>query len=343
MDNSPTKTKLLFITQKINQNDDDLAFVILWIKEFIKQGIEVQVICLEKGDFDNSFPVYSLGKEEGKGKIARVFRFWKLIFSLKYNRVFVHMNPEYFTLSGWYWRLRRVPMYLWYTHYKMHIHMRLAGFFCQRMFAATKQSLPQYEGSPKKIITGHGIDLNFWLKDAGNGDNNNPAENLLTIHRLCRSKRLELGIKALKYLPEDYQLDVYGRDVERDYADEMRVLVKSGKLENRVNFKESLPMPEVRNLYKKYRVMVNMASETIDKTMLEGMLFGVYPVTTKGNSEAIGLPISLEHDDPEEIAEFILQGKWKEYNVEYLQNIVKERHSLSALISKMNKYIKDGK
>jgi len=102
-------------------------------------------------------------------------------------------------------------------------------------------------------------------------------------------------------------------------------------------------MPEVRNLYKKYRVMVNMASETIDKTMLEGMLFGVYPVTTKGNSEAIGLPISLEHDDPEEIAEFILQGKWKEYNVEYLQNIVKERHSLSALISKMNKYIKDGK
>ena len=43
---------LLFITQKIHSNDDDLAFTILWIKEFIRQGIDVRVICLEKGDFD---------------------------------------------------------------------------------------------------------------------------------------------------------------------------------------------------------------------------------------------------------------------------------------------------
>src|SRR3989338_3874231 len=156
------KTNLLFITQKIHQYDDDLAFVILWIKEFIKQGVNVQVICLEKGDWDGSFPVYSLGKERGYGKLRQALRFLKLIFSLKYNRVFVHMNPEYFTLGGWYWFIRRVPMYLWYTHYTTHVHMRLAGWLCKRLFAATKQSLPQYEGSPKKVITGHGIDVDFW-------------------------------------------------------------------------------------------------------------------------------------------------------------------------------------
>lgn len=335
-------TTLLFITQKIHQNDDDLAFVILWIKEFIKQGVEVRVICLERGVFDNSFPVYSLGKEEGRGKLARVIRFWRLIFTLKYNRVFVHMNPEYFTLGGWYWFLTRKPMYLWYTHYTMHIHMRLAGWFCKRMFAATKQSLPQYEGSQKKIITGHGIDLNFWLDGSGAQSNENSAKKLLTIHRLCRSKRLELGIKALKYLPEEYRLDVYGRDVEKDYVAEIYELVKKEKLGHRVTFKGPLPMPEVKNLYKKYRVMVNMASETIDKTMLEGMLVGVYPVTTKGNSQAIGLPISIDSDDPKEIAEFILSGQWRNYDVKYLQNIVRERHSLSALINKMNKYIVNG-
>jgi len=234
-------------------------------------------------------------------------------------------------------------MYLWYTHYTMHIHMRLAGWFCKRMFAATKQSLPQYEGSPKKVVTGHGIDLNFWLKDMDITENKNSEKSLLTIHRLCRSKRLGLGIKALHLLPEDFKLDVYGRDVEQDYADEMRVLVKSEKLENRVDFKGSLPMPEVKNLYKKYRIMVNMASETIDKTILEGMLFGVYPITTRGNSEAIGLPISIQNDDSKEIADFILQKKWQQYDVGYLQNIVKERHSLSALIKKMNKYIILGK
>src|SRR3989344_528131 len=111
------RATLLFITQKIHQDDDDLAFVILWIKEFIRQGVNVQVICLEKGDFsafggDTPFPVYSLGKELGYGKLRRALRFLKLIFTLKYNRVFVHMNPEYFTLGGWYWWLKRKPMYL---------------------------------------------------------------------------------------------------------------------------------------------------------------------------------------------------------------------------------------
>jgi len=33
---------------------------------------------------------------------------------------------------------------------------------------------------------------------------------------------------------------------------------------------------------------------------------------------------------------------WKKYNTNYLQNIIEENHSLSALIAKMNKYIKDG-
>ncbi len=337
-----SKTNLLFITQKIHQNDDDLAFVILWIKEFIKQDVDVQVICLEKGNFDNSFPVYSLGKEDGKGKIARILKFWKLIFSLKYNRVFIHMNPEYFTLGGWYWFIKRTPMYLWYTHYTMHIHMRLAGWFSSRMFAATKQSLPQYEGSPKKIITGHGIDLDFWLSQ-GIVENKSSEFNLLTVHRLCRSKRLELVILALKYLPEQYNLTIYGRDVEKDYAQELRELVKKEKLENRVKFMGPVPMDKLREVYGKYRVMVNMASETIDKTMLEGMLFGLYPITTKGNSEAIGLSASIKNDDPKEIAEFILQKKWQEYNLKYLQNIVKEKHSLPALISKINKYVKDGK
>lgn len=331
--------KLLFITQKIHQNDDDLAFVILWLKEFIRQGVEVQAICLEKRDFDNSFPVYSLGKEEGRGKISRILKFLKLIFSLKYNRVFVHMNPEYITLGGWYWWLRRVPMYLWYTHYKMHIHMWLSGILCKRMFAATKQSLPQYEGSKKKVITGHGIDIDYWLKDGTESENNNSEYNLISIHRLCRSKRLELAIKALKYLPEKYNLSVYGRDVEKDYCQELQDLVKKEKLEDRVKFKGPLPMHELKKVYPKYRLMVNMAWETIDKTMLEGMLFGIYPVTTKGNSQAIDLPVWPEDEEPKTIAEFILAGKWKKYDRKFLQNIVKERHSLSALISKMNKYI----
>lgn len=334
--------KLLFITQKIDQNDDDLAFVILWVKEFIKQGVNVHVICLEKGNFDNSFPVYSLGKEFGYGKARRALRFFKFIFTLKYNRVFVHMNPEYFTLGGWYWFLRRVPMYLWYTHYKMHIHMRLAGFFCKRMFAATKQSLPQYEGRPKKIITGHGIDMDFWLSENIINSNENSSKNLITVHRICRSKRLEMSIMSLKHLPEEYNLTIYGRDVEKDYVKELHKLVEHESLGNRVFFKGPVAMSNLKEIYSNHRLMINMASETIDKTMLEAMLFGICPITTKANSQAIGLPCSIEKDDPKQIADFILSEKWREYGTPYLREIVIERHSLSSLIKKMNKYIIEG-
>ena len=57
--------RLLFITPKIHEADDDFAFASLWAKEFARQGFDVTVICLEKGTHSLPFPVYSLGKEEG--------------------------------------------------------------------------------------------------------------------------------------------------------------------------------------------------------------------------------------------------------------------------------------
>ncbi|MCX6731766.1 MAG: glycosyltransferase [Candidatus Parcubacteria bacterium] len=332
---------LLFITQKIHENDDDLAFVILWIKEFIRQGVSVQVICLERGDFDDSFPVHSLGKEKRYGKLKRLFIFLKLIFSLDYDRVFIHMNPEYVTFGGWWWFFRRIPIYLWYTHYATHVHLWISSILCKRMFAATPQSLPQYEGNSKKIIFGHGIDMDFWEENAPK-ENNAPIYNLVSVNRICRSKRVEISILVLKSLPEKYSLTVYGRDVDKDYYAELKELVKKESLEKRIIFKGSVPMRQLRNIYSSYRIMLNMASETIDKTMLEGMIFGLYPVTTPGNSKAIGLPVWPESEKPKDIAEFILSEKWKDYNINQLKGIVEEKHSLRALVGKMLKFIIKG-
>ena len=333
--------KILLITQKIHENDDDLAFVILWINEFIRQGFDVQVICLEKKDFNDSFPVYSLGKEGGVGKFGRITRFLKYIMTMKYDAVFVHMNPEYFTLGGWWWLLTRKPMYLWYTHYTMHIHLWLAGRLCKRMFAATKQSLPQYDHTDKKVVPGHGIDVNFWLKGVQE-ETPEDYRKLLTLHSICRSKRFELVIQSLLHLDDAYTVTVYGRDVEKDYYAELQDLVKELHLEARVTFAGPVPMEELKQVYGKHRLMVNMASETIDKTMLECMLFGLYPVTTPGNSKAMSLPIHPKDETPEGIAAFIKEKTWEQYNRNYLKNLVKEKHGLPALVQKMSVYIKKG-
>ena len=36
--------KLLFITQKIHEDDDDLAFVVLWIKQFIREVFDKFIV-----------------------------------------------------------------------------------------------------------------------------------------------------------------------------------------------------------------------------------------------------------------------------------------------------------
>jgi glycosyltransferase involved in cell wall biosynthesis len=323
--------KMLLITQKIHEEDDDLAFVTQWVDELIAQGVDVEVICLELVEFDGRFKVHSLGKESGTGVLLRSWRFVRLITTLRYDSVFVHMNPEYFTLGGWFWWLSKKQSYLWYTHYTDHIHLKIASLVSRKMFAATKQSLPQYEGNPKKVVTGHGVDVGYW----GAPNECKDERKMIMVHRLSRSKRVELGIQALCFLPESYTLDIYGRPIDPGYFDELKKIVNEKGLENRVRFYGPVPMAELRSKYPQHRIMINMASETIDKTMLEAMCNGVFPVTTSANMEAIGIETRLGDETPENIAQFISNHSFQKYSPSELKQIVAEGHSLKSLVSKL--------
>ncbi len=341
---SPKKLSLLFITQKMHTQD---AFVELWVRAFERKGYTVQVLCLENSrmslrDMQHTSrsdvrQVFSMGKERRFGKIRQILSFYKYIFSLQYDRVFIHMSPVWYTLGFWWWLLKGIPVYLWYTHYKMQLGVFLFGLFGKRFFCATAQSLPQYEGSPKKIVTGHGIDLDFWKKRPS--VTGNPHE-LLVVHRLSRSKRVEISLRALKLLPEIYTMVIYGIAAEPDYVAELRQLVSSLGLESRVTFHGTVPMEQLKEIYPQHRFILNMASETIDKTMLEAMTCGCYPVTTKKNAEAIGLLSAPDEDTPEAVAAFIqhFQGT----NADELYRIVAECHSLEGMIAKMDEFIAKG-
>lgn len=330
--------KLLFITQKLKDQD---SFGVLWIRELIRQGFDVTVICLEGSPEQFEFPVHTLGKEKGVGKIGSALRFEKLITTLSYDRVFVHMAPVWYTLGFWLWTAKRIPTYLWYTHYQMQLGVKLFGWFGTRFFCATPQSLPQYEGSPKKIVTGHGIDLRFWPKRR---NVSNSSHRLLVVHRLSRSKRLELSIRALLLLDSRFTIDIYGIEAEADYVAEMQKLVADLKLQSRVTFHGTIPMQKLPDLYARHRLLLNMASETIDKTMLEAMTCGCYPVTTMGNAAAIGISHAPSEDTPEAIAEFVkTYADTAPIDGDAMYRAVETHHSLEGLVKKMGEYIRVGK
>lgn len=337
---------LLFITQKLHGQD---AFGVLWIRAFIERGYAVKVIVLEKrleeaehvlGTFGAiNFEVHSMGKEEGIGRLRQILRFWKLIRSLEYDRVFIHMSPVWGLFGAGHWIFRCTPVYLWYTHYKMQAGLKLLGFYGKQLFCATEQSLPQYRGNPKKVVVGHGIDLHFWSKRVNHARD---PKKLLVVHRLCRSKRLELVLRALPMLP-GYTLGVYGIEAEPNYVAEMHALVRELGLADRVTFRGSTPAKDLPGIYADHRLILNMASETIDKTMLEAMTCGCYPVTTARNAHAAGIPAAPSEDTPEAIARFIEQHTdHAPISADEMYRIVSERHSLKSLIEKMDRYIQNG-
>jgi glycosyltransferase involved in cell wall biosynthesis len=329
--------RILFITQKLHTQD---AFGVLWIREFIRQGFEVTVVCLEGSDQSFEFPVRSLGKEKGASRFHSILTFESLIMKEKYDRVFVHMAPVWYALGWWYWLLKRIPTYLWYTHYKMQLGVKLFGWFGTRFFCATPQSLPQYMGSPKKSVVGHGIDLSFWPKRRN--QSMNPCR-LLVVHRLSRSKRVELNIKALTLLDPSFTIDIYGIEAEKDYVAELKQLVVDLKLSNRVTFHGTAPMQKLPEIYTRHRLILNMASETIDKTMLEAMTCGCYPVTTTANADAIGMSSAPAADTPEAIAEFVkMYAEKAPIDADAMYAVVEKNHSLHGLVQKMGDYIRKG-
>lgn len=336
--------RLLFITPKIHELDDDFAFTSLWAKAFADAGFEVTVICLEKRVCTLPLFVYSLGGELGWSRRQSFWEFQKLITRLPHDRVFVHMNPRWLAAGAWYWALKRIPTYLWYTHYTLPWSLRLSSLIVKRMFAATRDCLPQFEGDLRKVVTGHGIDTRFWDVPPCPEEEREPATHLLAVHRVSRSKRLELVLRALEYLPPEYTLTHYGRPqdprIDPAYEREIRELASSPALQGRITFMGSRPMPELRQVYPRYRVLVNMVPDTIDKTVLEGMYCGLTPVITPGHAKAIGYPSAPVSEDPKEIAAYIKNMTLVPR--QDLRSLVEERHSLPRLIERLAEYIRPG-
>jgi glycosyltransferase involved in cell wall biosynthesis len=292
-----TRMKLLIITQVVDSQDSDLGFFVRWIQEFAKNVEEVEVICLKEGKhtLPGNAHVYSLGKEKGVSRAKYVFNFYRYIYSLRsdYDAVFVHMNPEYVVLGGPLWRLWGKRIALWYTHKSVDMKLRVAAFFANVIFTASKESfrLP----SKKVRVMGHGIDTDFFSPDASI----KRGEWFLSVGRLMKSKRHDLAIRRAG--EEGRELRIAGEGPERA---NLEALAKS--LGAKVTFLGPLSQAQLRDEYRTAALFIH-TSETgsLDKVTLEAL--------------ACGLPIST--NDP---ALKYLESASPEY--------VQENHSLRRLI-----------
>lgn len=287
--------KLLIITQKVNASDPVLGFFHRWILEFAKHCQQVTVICLEKGQhhLPENVRVLSLDKEGGKGKIVRLVRFWKYVYKERsnYDKVFVHMNPIYIVLAGWWWRyFQKKGVFLWYTHKHVDWKLKWTEKFVNKIFTASEESLRL--DTSKKVVTGHGIDTTFFqpnIRLKANGGN----FCILTVGRLSETKGHELIIKATEILRSKdipANLLVIGGPVTKkddEYVKKIKKEVQKNN-SNFVSFLGPLPHSEVVSYFQKVDVFVNASqTESLDKTILEAMACETLIVSS--NDSAIGI------------------------------------------------------
>lgn len=331
--------KLLIITQKVNKDDPVLGFFHRWIEEFSKNVESVVVICLEKGDFNlpQNVKVVSLGKELGAGRIKRVINFYKYIwqFRKEYDSVFVHMNPIYLCLAGWFFKILRKPAFLWYTHKNVDFKLKLAVYFAKKIFTASAESL-RFRTN-KKIVTGHGIDTNLFKPADLVSDN----KTILTVGRISEVKNVDKIIEIVSEL-NDFSLDIVGAPVRAqdfEYAKKLYVDVQKNNLSERIIFSGPIKHEELPEKYNKSHIFINLSrTGSLDKAILEAMSCGLQVISTNNaarNLEGVTFVSSVDLskdkdifvDKIKEISNSGLNKKARDFVIKY--------HSIESLIPKI--------
>lgn len=371
--------RLLILTQKVDYNDDLLAFFHGWIEWFSLKCETVNVICLEKGEYNlpENVRVYSLGKEASKNilsdkdpetsepvsafkragylkKIKYAYNFFRLIFSLRrgYDTVLVHMNPEYVVLGGWWWRLTGKKIGLWYTHKQVNAKLKWAHKFVHIIFTASEESfrLP----SKKVHVLGHGIDIvRFGLVKREKKD----FFSILYVGRISSIKNQKLLIEALNILVNirkvsDVKVTLVGGTFypeDKLYLAELRELVNRYKLNEKVELAGSIANSDLAPFYVQSDLLVNLCpTGGMDKVVLESMATGS-PVLVLNRTFAADLdPLEqgmlLSQEDSEELADKIVKIKYwndgKRYEMgQKLRAIVAEKYEASQLVGNIVKML----
>ena len=183
------------------------------------------------------------------------------------SAVVAHMCPIYAVLAAPLVRPLRIPLVLWFTHWRASRLLRLAERVSSAVASVDERSFPL--PSRKVRAIGHGIDLDEFPCAEPRPDG---VLRVLALGRYSPAKGLETMLRALAQV-DDARLVVHGpalTEYERSHRGELLRLAAELGLVGRVHLEDAVPRGQVPKLLAENDLLVNnMRAGAPDKVVYE--------------------------------------------------------------------------
>jgi glycosyltransferase involved in cell wall biosynthesis len=210
--------RLVFLTQAVDPAHPALAATISKIRALAARVDELVVLAQSAGDAElpPNVQVRAFGASSRLGRLAKFER--ELARALPADAVVAHMIPVYVLLGAPLVRPRRIPLLLWYTHWKSSTQLRAAERLASAIVSVDRRSFPI--ASRKVRAIGHGIDVNeFDCVEHAPHD----SVRALVLGRYSPAKGIETILRAVRGL-DGVELELHGaalNELERRHRGEL--------------------------------------------------------------------------------------------------------------------------
>ena len=272
--------RLVFVTQQVDPGHPALAATVPMIRALAARVDEV--VVLADGAVPGVLPencrvrTFRSSRKAGRGVRFEV----ALVRELKGVRggaVLAHMCPIYAVLAAPLVRPLRIPLVLWFTHWRASRLLRAAERVSTAVVSVDQRSFPL--PSRKLRAIGHGIDLADF--PCTEHERREDVLRLLALGRYSPAKGLDVVLRAVADVGEGVRLDVHGptlSEEERSHRVELERLASELDLGGRVTLGEAVPRAEIPGLLAAHDVLVNnMRAGAPDKVVYEAAA-GCVPV-----------------------------------------------------------------
>jgi glycosyltransferase involved in cell wall biosynthesis len=263
--------RVVFVTQQVDPAHPALAATVPKIAALA--ALVDEVVVLADGAVPGVLPANTRVRTfRASRKVGRGLRFETALArelrGLRGGAVVAHMCPIYAVLAAPLVRPLRVPLVLWFTHWRASRLLRAAERVSTAVTSVDERSFPLASGRLHAI--GHGIDLaEFPCASPREG----PGTRLLALGRYSTAKGLDVVLGAVALAGEDVELRVHGPSLSEEedlHRRELEHLVAHLGLEGRVELADAVPRSELPSLLAAHDALVNnMRAGAPDKVVYE--------------------------------------------------------------------------